>query len=96
MKVISGRIFCSRIFRSLCLAALTLSLAAPAIGSDKRDALWEIVSTCLDPGAADYCTVCISPREEAGCNRPCRNSTQVWDESKNCHMQNKLKSGESP
>jgi CDP-diacylglycerol pyrophosphatase len=82
MKVISGRILCSRIFRSLCLAALALSLTAPAFGSDKRDALWEIVSTCLDPGAADYCTACISPREEAGCNCPCRNSTQVWAESK--------------
>jgi CDP-diacylglycerol pyrophosphatase len=82
MKVIAGRILCRRIFRPLCLAALVLSMTAPAFAADKRDALWEIVSTCLDPGVKDYCTTCISPREEAGCNRPCRNSTQVWAESK--------------
>jgi CDP-diacylglycerol pyrophosphatase len=36
----------------------------------------------MDTGSADYCTTCVSPREEAGCNHPCRNSTQVWAESR--------------
>jgi CDP-diacylglycerol pyrophosphatase len=36
----------------------------------------------MDTGVSDYFITCISPREEAGCNRPCRDTTQVWAESK--------------
>jgi len=61
--------------------ALALFLAAPAFGAETRDTLWNIVSTCMDTGAADYCARCVAPRAEAGCNRPCRNTTQVWAES---------------
>jgi CDP-diacylglycerol pyrophosphatase len=82
MNVPARRFLNRRIFTTLCLAALALFLAAPAFGAGKRDVLWDIVSTCMDTGVADYCTTCVSPREEAGCDRPCRNSTRVWAESK--------------
>jgi len=72
----------THIFAILNLIALTLLLSAPVFAADKRDILWEIVSTCLDTGAKDYCSACVAPRTEAGCDRPCRNSTQVWAESK--------------
>jgi CDP-diacylglycerol pyrophosphatase len=54
----------------------------PSFGFNSRDTLWNIVSTCMDTGAADYCTACVAPRAEAGCDLPCRNTTQVWAESK--------------
>ena len=53
----------------------------PSFGAETRDTLWNIVSTCMDTGAADYCSRCVAPRAEAGCNRPCWNTTQVWAES---------------
>jgi CDP-diacylglycerol pyrophosphatase len=81
MKGIAGQRLCRQVFAILRLSALLL-LSAPVFAADRRDALWEIVSTCLDPGVKEYCSACISPREEAGCGRPCRNSTQVWAESK--------------
>jgi CDP-diacylglycerol pyrophosphatase len=63
------------------IAALALVLALPACAAGKRDVLWEIVSTCMDSSMADYCTTCVAPRVEAGCGRPCRESTEVWAES---------------
>jgi CDP-diacylglycerol pyrophosphatase len=59
----------------------TLSIT-PSFGFNSRDTLWNIVSTCMETGAADYCTACVAPRVEAGCNRSCRDTTQVWAESK--------------
>jgi CDP-diacylglycerol pyrophosphatase len=82
MNPVTGRIRFRHRFTILHLAALALFLAVPAFGADGRDVLWKIVSTCLDTGAADYCTACIAPRAEAGCNRSCGNTTQVWAESK--------------
>lgn len=81
MNFFAGHTFCRRIFTILHLAALALFLAAPTCGADNREILWNIVSTCIDTGAADYCTTCVAPRIEAGCNRPCRHTTQVWAES---------------
>jgi len=82
MNVIPIRLACKQIITILHIATLALLLSTPVFASDKRDILWEIVSTCLDTGVKDYCTACVAPRIGAGCDRPCRNSTQVWAESK--------------
>lgn len=64
-------------------ATVSLLTASLSFGTD-RDALWGIVSNCVDTGAADYCTKCISPRAETVCPpRPCSQTTQVWAETRN-------------
>lgn len=57
---------------------------SPAITEAGRDVLWEIVSLCLDPAAADYCTQCRWPRAESPCipDPKCTATTEVWAESK--------------
>ncbi|HTY20046.1 MAG TPA: CDP-diacylglycerol diphosphatase [Geobacteraceae bacterium] len=54
---------------------------SPSFSAENRDFLWNLVSTCIDTRASDYCTRCIAPRAEIDC-RSCRNTTQVWAESK--------------
>jgi len=81
MEFVARRPLFRQLFTILHLAVLALFLAAPTFGADTRDTLWNIVSMCMDTGTADYCTTCIAPRAEAGCNRPCENTTQVWGES---------------
>lgn len=62
-------------------AAASLLAASLSFGAD-GDALWGIVSNCIDTGAADYCTTCNSPQAEAACPpRPCSETTQVWAET---------------
>jgi len=82
MNMLARRIPARRILSLVHLAAFVLFLAVPTFGAGQRDVLWNIVSTCIDTGSADYCARCVAPRSEAGCNRPCRNTTQVWAESK--------------
>jgi CDP-diacylglycerol pyrophosphatase len=66
------------------LVMLSLSLAASAQAAGKRDVLWDIVSNCLDPAAAQYCTDCRSPlvgtSRAAGLS--CQETTEVWAETK--------------
>jgi CDP-diacylglycerol pyrophosphatase len=61
------------------LAAIAL-IAAGACATADRDALWRIVSGCLDSTAPDYCTVCPAPKADSGCgsDRPCPRTTEVW------------------
>ena len=73
--------------RKLAFGVLILAAffsAAPTDAEGARDALWEIVSTCLDPAVSDYCRRCRWPRVETACphDEKCRNTTQVWDETR--------------
>lgn len=63
------------------LAALSGAVTAEAAGS--RDVLWDIISSCLDPGAADYCTRCRWPLTETACAAEilCKATTEVWAEN---------------
>lgn len=64
-----------------CLSTLGGVPSAGAAGS--RDILWGIVSHCLDPGVADYCGTCRSPRVETNCaaKLACADTTEVWAEN---------------
>jgi CDP-diacylglycerol pyrophosphatase len=61
---------------------LTVALLSgrPCLGAD-RNILWHTISSCIDTSDKDYCSKCSSPRVEIDC-RTCRNTTQVWAESK--------------
>jgi len=72
--------------RRALLAVLLLSVVLP--GSPRPllaepDVLWSIVTECLDPAVADYCSTCKLPRTEAPCatHRDCRETTEVWAET---------------
>jgi CDP-diacylglycerol pyrophosphatase len=72
--------------RSLLLAVLiliSLSGTGSAYAAGSRDVLWSIISSCLDPGGADYCTTCRAPRAETTCaaGKSCRETTEVWAEN---------------
>ena len=62
------------------LLLLSLSSAVPAWAAGSRDVLWDIISSCLDPGVAGYCASCRWPRLESSCavGRPCRETIEVW------------------
>jgi CDP-diacylglycerol pyrophosphatase len=68
-------------FAALLLGVALLGVAGCA--SAGPDVLWGIVTTCIDPGAPDYCSQCQAPRTETPCgqNRSCRDTTQVWAET---------------
>ena len=73
--------------RSWIACVLTIAsviASTPAISEAGRDALWEVVSLCLDPTTADYCTKCRWPRAESPCtpDPKCTATTEVWAESK--------------
>jgi CDP-diacylglycerol pyrophosphatase len=66
-----------------CLVAVAALLAACATNVPPRgDALWWIVSRCLEPAEPDYCSRCFSPVEgSCGGDRGCLGTTQVWAET---------------
>jgi CDP-diacylglycerol pyrophosphatase len=59
------------------------SVAAGAQTTARRDVLWDIVTTCIDLHAADYCTHCSLPRIDSSCahGRGCSDTTEVWEET---------------
>ncbi len=72
--------------RALIFGAMVFAntfIGASADGADPRNALWEIVTTCLDSTITDYCLRCRWPKIEATCpyNRECKNTTELWAES---------------
>lgn len=65
------------------LLVFSVVAASAAQAANGRDILWEIVSTCLNTTAADYCTSCRWPRIDSSCSQTtlCKKTTEVWSES---------------
>ena len=61
----------------LLSTALLFPAAAPAEAN--REILWDIVSHCLDPAAADYDKLCRWPVENSAA--ACRNTIALWDKN---------------
>ncbi len=59
------------------LLLFSTALSAPAFAAKDRDILWNIVTTCLDPGAPDYSATCRWPIVTSAA--ACRKTTDVWD-----------------
>ncbi len=70
------------------LKALVLGLSVllgwiipgPVAAQSRRDILLDIVSNCVEPKAANYCSLCRAPRSDSACaaTPECRSSTEVW------------------
>jgi CDP-diacylglycerol pyrophosphatase len=73
---------CTSVFGALILAGVLV--ATPLVAEGARDALWEIVSACMDPSVADYCRQCRWPRIEAACTQDikCKDTSEVWAETR--------------
>jgi len=59
---------------------LASALQRSALAIERSDILLDIVSHCVDPAPANYCSLCRAPRDDAGCGAAleCRKSTEVW------------------
>ena len=57
-----------------------LGWQSPALALERSDILLDIVTHCVDPALADYCTECRVPRNDSACGaaRACTQSTEVW------------------
>jgi len=51
-----------------------------ALAMERSDILLDIVSHCVDPAPANYCSLCRVPRNDGGCGATleCSKSTEVW------------------
>ena len=63
--------------------ALTVSIGASpqafAITVARSDILLHIVSQCVDPSKANYCSQCMLPRRDANCGvSECKKTNEVW------------------
>ena len=63
--------------------ALTVSIGASpqafALTIARSDILLHIVSQCVDPSKANYCSQCMLPRRDANCGvSECKNTNEVW------------------
>ena len=71
-----------RLKQLACTAILLAgcALQAPVHALDRSDILLDIVSNCVDPARANYCSLCRVPRNDAACGEAldCRKSTEVW------------------
>jgi CDP-diacylglycerol pyrophosphatase len=65
------------------VAVFVLAAVASADAAGRRDVLWEIVNSCLDPGIANYCSSCKYPLTGTSCSAglACKETTEVWDQS---------------
>lgn len=75
--------FITRWLIAASLYTLAVTVSAPAYAAGSREILWDIVSNCIDPGAADYCTRCSWPRAGTKCAEElvCKQTTEVWSET---------------
>lgn len=66
----------------LFFVAVSGALPTGAVAGD-RTVLWNIVTTCVDTSAAEYCATCRWPRIDSPCQHEgeCKNTTEVWAES---------------
>ena len=64
--------------------AVTLALGwltqGDALAIERSDILLDIVSHCVNPAPANYCSQCRAPRNDAACGATleCKKSTEVW------------------
>lgn len=65
-------------FIVLLIAAISYASICSAIEGD-RNALWDIVSHCVDPGKPNYCEDCKWPMVGSICS--CLKTTEVWEKS---------------
>ena len=63
------------------LIILIFSKASIASAIIKSDILLHIVSQCVDPSKAHYCSSCTLPRVDAQCGQTleCRQTNEVWE-----------------
>lgn len=73
----------SGLFPFCFLAAAVLILTAGVCHAASRDALLEVVTTCIDPRTPGYCDTCMFPRLESPCalDRDCGKTTEIWGET---------------
>jgi CDP-diacylglycerol pyrophosphatase len=70
----------SKIVSSGIALALAFAYYGSALAIERSDILLDLVSHCVDPAQANYCTQCRAPRSDAACGAPleCKKSTEVW------------------
>lgn len=69
--------------RMLAAGLLFFAGTLPAVSAGEgrsRDALWNIITTCLGSEDAEYCRRCVAPRAGSACSssRRCEETTEVW------------------
>ncbi len=80
MKLVH-RYYSKTVLTIVQIVAFAVLSTNPSFSAESRDILWNTVNTCIDTDVKDYCARCVTPRVETDC-RTCRNTTQVWAESK--------------
>lgn len=75
------RYYSKTILTIVQIVAFAMLSTIPSFSAEDRDIIWNTVSNCIDTDVKDYCARCVTPRDEIDC-RTCRNTTQVWAESK--------------
>jgi CDP-diacylglycerol pyrophosphatase len=70
----------SNAFASIAVLLLALLLHGPASAINRSDILLDLVTHCVDPHQANYCSLCRAPRVDATCapTVDCKKSTDVW------------------
>jgi CDP-diacylglycerol pyrophosphatase len=65
------------------LVLLSMFSTTTVYASGTRDALWDIITHCLDSSIPDYCLQCRSPKTDTPCavDKDCKDTLSVWDES---------------
>ncbi len=68
--------------RIALVLAFLVGCALPALApaAERSDILLNIVSSCVDPAAANYCSLCSVPRSDSACGAAldCKQNTEVW------------------
>jgi CDP-diacylglycerol pyrophosphatase len=69
------------VWRLLVVALAVILAGCAPRGEGKRDLLWQIVSQCVDPSRANYCSTCRSPVVGSCPDEGCRRTTDVWGQT---------------
>ena len=69
-----------RILASRLVLAFAGVLAGCAGAIERSDLLLDVVTHCVDPASAHYCSLCRAPRSDSACaaSLECKKSTEVW------------------
>ena len=69
----------SRILALISALVIFATMLSGCVAGGNRDALWNIVTNCLDPTVVDYDKVCRWPIDNS--TTACRNTTGLWDKN---------------